>query len=84
MANHVTEIVGVQHVADELLAVCLRCCGDGKTDSWHTMHISVVADDQKRADSLSGAHRRVANTHKAYHAAKELLDSLKGTTVEHA
>lgn len=81
---HTTEIVEVKHVADELLSVLVRCCGDEKTDSWHTMHADVYVDDSKLQASLEHAHNRVRQTHAAHLAAIEKLDSLKGQKVEHS
>jgi len=80
---HTTELIEVKHVADEILAVLVRCCGDPKTDSWHTMHASVYTDESKLAASISSAHKRVAGTHIAHLAAQSKLESLKGSTVEH-
>jgi len=81
--THTTELIDVKHVADELLAVKVRCCGDEKTDSWHTMHATVYTDESKLQESLQHAHTRVAETHKAHIAAQAHLETLKGSTVQH-
>jgi len=81
--THTTEIVDVKHVADELLAVKVRCCGDEKTDSWHTMHATVYTDEAKLQEGLQRAQKRVADVHKAHLAAQSKLESLKGSKVEH-
>lgn len=81
--SHTTEIIDVKHIADEILAVCVRCCNDTKTDSWHSMHASVYTDEAKLAESLTAAHKRVAGTHEAHIAAQDKLEALKGQKVQH-
>lgn len=80
---HTTEIVETKQIADELFAVRFRCCGDEKTDSWHTMHTSVVTDSGKLADSLSWKHSTVAANHEAANVAAAYLQTLIGTSVDH-
>lgn len=81
--SHITELIEYKQVADELHAVLIRCCGDTSTDSWHTMHSSVVNDERARLDSMLKAHIRVATSHKAAQIAATSLIGMKGNTVEH-
>lgn len=35
---HKAEIVETKLVADGAVAICVRCCDDASTDSWHTLY----------------------------------------------
>ena len=75
--SHQTEIVGYKKINNGQFAVCIRCCGNASTDSWHTMAANVMADPKKRKDSIKAARARTAKAHgdalKAEEAAIELM-----------
>ena len=75
--NHQTEIVGYKKINNGQFAVCLRCCGNPSTDSWHTMAAAVMASPKARKESIKNARARVAKEHedalKAEEAAIELM-----------
>ena len=75
--SHQTEIVGYKKVNNGQFAVCIRCCGDAGTDSWHTMAASVMAVKKQRDASIKKERVRVSEEHelalKAEAAAVELM-----------
>ena len=60
---HTTEIVETKELNDEEVSYRVRCCGDPKTDSWHTA--SVMFD---HSESLSNHHQQVRNRHERMQA----------------
>lgn len=74
--EHKTEVIEVQHLADTMVAVRLRCCGDATTDSVHTIEVS---GDLAQADLqawLDGRHAQVQGLHEKRERAKAFFQSL--------
>lgn len=75
--SHHTEIVGYKKVNNGQFAVCIRCCGNASTDSWHAMAASVMAVKKQREASIKKQRVRVSEEHelalKAEAAAVELM-----------
>jgi hypothetical protein len=75
--EHKTEVVEVQHVADTLIAVRLRCCGDESTDSVHTIEVSGDLAQAALQAWLDGRHAAVQGLHDKREAAKNFFNKLK-------
>lgn len=96
--SHQTEIIDSRKLSDSEFAILIRCCDpcpdcEGKEEinlqckkchlHWHTMHSSVVNDAEKLNKSLEFAHDLAAQNHAAAQAARERLETLKGSKVTH-
>lgn len=60
---HTAAIVEFRELNDEFISYCIRCCGDNKTDSWHT--ISVHVSDAEHDANLTDQQAAVAARHEA-------------------
>lgn len=61
--THEAVVVDFRELNDEYLSYCIRCCGDEKTDSWHT--ISVHVGDAAHDAILEAQRQAVAARHAA-------------------
>ena len=75
--SHTTELVGYKKLSNGQFAVCIRCCGNPASDSWHAMAASVMAVKKQRDASIKKQRVRVSEEHenslKAEAAAVELM-----------
>jgi hypothetical protein len=62
---HTAKLVDVKQIADDAIAICVRCCDDPNTDSWHTHHgIAALSQEeieqweQECCDSKSQQHQQ--------------------------
>jgi hypothetical protein len=47
---HVAVIVDKKQLADGAIAICVRCCGDPMSDSWHTHYdVGAMSPEDLRA-----------------------------------
>lgn len=74
---HTLEITETKQLADGAIAVCIRCCDNQMSDSWHTIYTAGKTQediqtliDQRMAD--------VAALHDATQTAASLANSLVG------
>lgn len=81
--KHETEIVAYRKVSNGKFAVCIRCCGNAGTDSWHTMASKVLASPKARKESIKNARARVAKEHEDAFKAEEASIELMSTKEEH-
>ena len=77
---HKTEIINVQHLADTLIAVTLRCCSDESTDSVHTIEVSGENTEADLQVWLEGRHAHVQSLHGKREAAKSFFKKLMPQT----
>ena len=76
--SHRTEIVEYKSLSDGEIAALLRCCKKPITDHWHTMAVSIAADSQKLADSISAQFVELEARHDdSLQAEKELGKLMK-------
>jgi hypothetical protein len=76
------EVIKVEHLANTLVAVTLRCCGDESTDSVHTFEVS---GEHTEADLQAWLDSRHAHVKRQYHkreTAKDFFNKLKVKTAE--
>lgn len=72
--KHQTEIVAFKKLSNGQFSLCLRCCGNPSTDSWHTVAASVMASPKKRKESIKFAKERVAKEHENVVKAEEAVE----------
>lgn len=75
--EHKTEVIDVQHLADTMIAVRLRCCGDETTDSVHTIEVGGDMADADLQTWLDGRHTHVQDLHDKRENAKAFFEKLK-------
>jgi hypothetical protein len=75
--EHRTEVIDVQHLADTMIAVKLRCCGDESTDSVHTIEVSGEQSEPDLWAWLEGCHARVRELHTKREKARSFFETLK-------
>lgn len=75
--EHKTEVIEVQHLADTMVAVRLRCCGDESTDSVHTIEVSGDLAEADLQAWLDGRHAHVRGLHEKRAKAKAFFEGLK-------
>lgn len=74
--EHQARVISVEEVADGLLAVRVRCCGEASTESVltiHELHRDEAAIDKDIAEYCA----RVEKLHHARHRAKAHIERLK-------
>lgn len=77
MSVHVAVVVDEKQLSDQETSVCFRCCGDPKTDSYHTIKVlkettsaEVQAWTDERQQHVQDCHAAMANA-KAIFAARK-------------
>lgn len=80
--THATEIVSCEKVGKAQFTITIRCCGNPDTDWRHTMAASVMADEQKRNESITWARMQAAKLHEDTTLAADALVEIKGQKSE--
>ena len=80
---HTTEIVEFKKLSNGQFAICIRCCGNPSTDSWHTMAADVMATSKKKKESVGLAQKKVAKEHDDAIKAEAAAIELMGAKEEH-
>ena len=73
--SHKTEVIKMQQVSDEALAVTIRCCGNKLTDSVLTLYDMSA---EQLAQDIDKHHDLTAKKHAGMESGKALL----GTTIQ--
>lgn len=76
MSEHRAKVVAVEEIADGLLAVRVRCCGDASTDSVLTVH-ELHRDDAELDADIAEHVARVEKLHHARNRAQAHISRLK-------
>ena len=74
--DHTTEVVETKQVADSMIAVKIRCCGDASTDSWHSLETSSQQTDEERQAWLDERLLQVQATHENCQVARNFFTKL--------
>lgn len=74
---HTLEVTETKQLSDGAIAVCIRCCDNLMSDSWHTIYTAgkTQADVQSEVDARMAD---VAALHDAMQTANSVADSLVG------
>jgi len=81
--SHQTEVVGYKKLSNGQVSVCIRCCGQESTDSWHSMLVAVAGDPAKRQASIDEARTRVAEEHELAQKSEQAAIELMGEKKDH-
>jgi hypothetical protein len=73
---HKPEIVAWKQLSDNTIAFLARCCGDARTDSWHTVH---NLHEFENAEIEREANQHLANVEAKHAHAERILAHVKTT-----
>ena len=73
---HVAAVVEKKKLSDGQIAVCLRCCADATTDSWHTLSITAESTPADLTAWLDSRKAAVEALHQAHQDADAALQNL--------
>jgi hypothetical protein len=74
------EVIKVEHIANTLVAVTLRCCGDESTDSVHTFEVSGEHTEADLQAWLDSRHAHVRGQYHKREAAKDFFIKMSTST----
>lgn len=75
-AGHTPVLIDQDDPADGQHSILVRCCGDPKTDSWHTFAIVATTTSADVQNELNYHLDRVSNLHAAKLNAAQVLQTL--------
>jgi len=81
--SHETEIVKFEKLSNGQFSITIRCCGNASTDYTHAMDAGVLANPEKKQNSITDARLRVSMQHDKVQQAEQALIELAGETVKH-
>ena len=81
--SHKTEIISMQQVSDEAIAVKIRCCNNPLSDCVHTIYGVAKMSALQLEQVIDAHHNRVAAKHAGMASGKHLLDTVISKTKIH-
>lgn len=80
--SHETEIVKVEKLDNGQFVISIRCCGRAKVYP-HTVSAAVMADPERKLQSVADARARAAQEHENESLAEMAIPDLVGQVVKH-
>lgn len=70
---HSVEVVASKTLSDGAIAVCVECCGDSTTRSWHTIHAVNAMSEADLDAEITKHQERVSTQHEGRTKAENYL-----------
>lgn len=73
---HKAEVVAQKQLSDGALAICVRCCDDPLTDSWHTVYDLENVDDAAMDNEIAMHVNNVEKKHAGMERVKQHIQKI--------